>query len=101
MGRSAYWIPAAGRLPSWALGDASRGALYLALRLRGEQWGEPVATTPRAAGSLRFFSESAGAFGAAQPAQGPEREEQHEAERRPVGEGDLRRLAGDEAARRL
>jgi hypothetical protein len=33
------------------LGDASRGALYLALPARGEHWGEPVATTPRAAGS--------------------------------------------------
>jgi hypothetical protein len=32
------------------LGDASRGALYLAFEARGEQWGEPVATTPRAAG---------------------------------------------------
>jgi hypothetical protein len=37
------------------LGDASRGALYLALPARGEHWGEPVATTPRAAGSIPHF----------------------------------------------
>ena len=36
-----------------ALGDASRGALYLALWPAASTWGEPVATTPRAAGSLR------------------------------------------------
>src|SRR5689334_3428042 len=38
-----------------ALGDASRGALYLALWPAASTWGEPVATTPRAAGSLRSF----------------------------------------------
>src|SRR5215218_7413971 len=104
MGRTAYWNRAAGRLASWALGDASRGALYLALRpaaSNGESPSPPPPERRAPSDSLEISRESAGAFGAAKAAQRPEREEQHETERRPVGEADLRRLAGDEPARRL
>src|SRR5215216_5105704 len=89
MGRTAYWNPCVRGLASSVLGDASRGALYLALRpaaSNGESPSPPPPERRAPSDSSGVSSESAGAFGAAQSAQGPQREEQHEAERRPVGE---------------
>src|SRR5207344_219790 len=50
IGRTAYWNSRPGRVASPALGDASRGASYLALRPAVSNGEKPVATTPRAAG---------------------------------------------------
>src|ERR671936_419115 len=50
MGRTAYWKAGSLRVPSRVLGDASRGALYLALRPAASNGEKPAATTPRAAG---------------------------------------------------
>src|SRR6185312_17102687 len=76
-------------------------ALYLALWPAASTWGEPVATTPRAAGSLRSRRCLAGAFGAAQATQGPEREQHHEREPGGVCQSDLGRVPGEESASRL
>src|SRR6266576_4465992 len=60
MGRSAYWLVQGGGLPSLVLGDASRVALYLALRPAASNGEKPVTTTPRVTGSSSHSSESWG-----------------------------------------
>src|SRR6059058_2085132 len=88
------------RVSVLVLGDASRGALYLALRPAAST-GESPSPPPPERRALTRSDELAGGLGLAQAAPGPDRERRCQGERRQERDADLRGGARQEAAARF